>query len=160
MWSFDLNVRYIVKDPQTGRKRFDWKPDIFSVYGTQSVLHISGLSAYAGYAYRRTLIDPLHNTSLIFLGDKLVPFANWMLRDMKLSTGDNLTVFPDPWNTTRGRAFAIVKDALETLPGTTSSAGEEDGGKQDHIRVQTEITHSRRVYMPTFVIEYKVLGME
>jgi hypothetical protein len=153
VWSFDVNVRYVVKDPGTGRFRFDWKPSIFSVYGSQPVIHIPGLSSYAGYSYRRSLIDPLHNTSLIFLGDKLARFADWMLRDMKLqSTGDRLTIFPDPWNTTRGKAFALVKEALEKLPGDAD-------GMRD-VRVQTEITSSRRVYMPTFVIEYKVLGME
>lgn len=153
VWSFDVNVRYIVKDPETGRSRFDWKPSIFSVYGSQSVIHIPGLSAYAGYSYRRSLIDPLHNTSLLFLGEKLVRFSDWMLRDMKL--GDTkLPIFPDPWNTTRGKAFALIKELLQTLPG----AGDFDG-KQD-VRVQTEITRSRRAYMPTFIIEYKVMGME
>ena len=153
VWSFDVNVRYIVKDPATGRSRFDWKPNIFSVYGSQSVIHIPGLSAYAGYSYRRSLIDPLHNTSLLFLGDKLVRFADWMLRDMKL--GDSkMPIFPDPWNTTRGKAFGLVKELLQTLPGASEFDGKPD------VRVQTEITRSRRVYMPTFIIEYKVMGME
>jgi len=156
VWSFDINVRYILTDPVSGRKRFDWKPNIFSVYGTQSVIHIPGLSAYSGYSYRRSLIDPLHNTSLIFLGDQLVPFGAWMMRDMKLqSTGDRLTIFPDPWNATRGKAFSLIKESLESLPGASNV---EDGERD--IRVQTEITRARRVYMPTFVIEYKVLGME
>jgi len=156
VWCFDVNIRYIVKDPATGRSRFDWKPDIFKVFGTQSVMHIPGLSSYAGYSYRRSLIDPLHNTSLIFLGDKLVHWSDWMLRDMKLqATGDRLTIFPDPWNATKGRAFSLVKEALETLPGASNA---EDGERD--VRVQTEITRSRRVYIPTFVIEYKVLGME
>lgn len=157
VWCFDVNVRYIVKDPVTGRSRFHWKPDIFKVYGTQSVIHLPGLVAYAGYTYRRSLIDPLHNTSLIFLGDKLVRWSDWMLRDMRLqATGDRLTIFPDPWNTTRGRAFSLVKEALEALP---EASDPKEGGERD-VRVQTEILRSRRVYMPTFVVEYKVLGME
>lgn len=150
VWSFDVNVRYIITDPATGRKRFDWKPDLFSVYGTQSVIHVPGLAAYAGHTYRRSLIDPLHNTALVFIGEKIVPFGAWMLRDMKLSTGERLQVYPDPWNTTRGRAFAIVKEALESLPGASGS----------EIRVQTEVVSSRRVYMPTYAFNYKVLGME
>ena len=152
VWSFDVNIRYIVTDPSTGRKRFDWKPELFSVYGTQSVIHMPGLSAYAGYTYRRSLMDPLHSTALVFLGDKVVPFGAWMLRDMKLSTGESLQVFPDPWNTTRSRALAIVKEGLGTLNG--------DAAPGMQIRVQTEVVSSRRVYMPTYVIQYKVVGME
>jgi hypothetical protein len=153
VYSFDVNIRYIVKDAKTGRMRFDWKPDIFAVYGNQSVIHLPGISAYAGYSFRRSLIDPLHNTTLVFLGDDLVPFDGWMLRDMNVG-GTLLHVFPDPWNTTRGRAFAVVKDALQALPGTSQDLDFEE------IRVQTEVLASRRVYMPTFVFNYKVLGME
>jgi hypothetical protein len=151
VWSFDVNVRYLVTDNKTGRKRFNWKPDIFSVYGTQYVLHLPGLSAYAGYSYRRSLIDPLHNTALVFLGEHLVPFGSWMLRDMKMSrTGEVVPVVPDPWNATQGRALAIVKEGLESLSNV-------EGSK---VRAQTEVLSSRRVYMPTYAIRYKVLGME
>lgn len=151
VWSFDVNIRYIVTDPNTGRKRFDWKPELFSVYGTQSVIHMPGLSAYAGYTYRRSLMDPLHSTALVFLGEKVVPFGAWMLRDMKLSTGESLQVFPDPWNATKSRALTIVKEGLGTLPGAAP-------GMQ--IRVQTEVVSSRRVYMPTYAIAYNVFGVE
>jgi hypothetical protein len=151
VWSFDLNVRYLVTDSKTGRKRFNWKPDIFSVYGTQYVLHLPGLSAYAGYSYRRSLIDPLHNTALVFLGEHLVPFGSWMLRDMKMKrTGEVVPVIPDPWNATQGRALAIVKEGLESLSNVEDSK----------VRVQMEVLSSRRVYMPTYAIRYKVLGME
>lgn len=154
VWSFDVNVRYVVKDPSTGKKRFDYKPDIFSVYGRQSVMNIPGLSAYSGYTYRRSLIDPLCNTTLVFLGDQVVPFGAWMLRSMKLLNGESLEIFADPWNTTRGRAFAIVREGLENLPGYS------DNDEKLNVSVQTELLSSRRVYMPTYVIEYKVLGME
>jgi hypothetical protein len=151
VWSFDLNVRYVVTDNKTGRKRLNWKPEIFSVYGTQSVLHLPGLSAYAGYSYRRSLIDPLHNTALVFLGDHVVPFGAWMLRDMTMNrTGEAVPVVPDPWNATQGRALAIVKEGLESLSSLADST----------IRVQTEVLSSRRVYMPTYAVRYKVLGME
>lgn len=150
VWNFDLNIRYIVTDPETGKKRFDWKPDLFSVYGTQSVIHVPGLSAYAGYGYRRSLIDPLHNTSLVFLGDKVVPFGSWMLQDMKLASGERLPVFPDPWNATKSFALSVVKETLHSLPSEP----------EKQIQVQTQLLSARRVYMPTYVIEYKLLGLQ
>jgi hypothetical protein len=114
------------------------------------VIHISGLSAYAGYSYPRALINPLHNTTLVFMGDHTQPFGNWMLRDMKLSNGERLEVFPDPWNSTRGRAFAVIHQDLEQI-AETEAPGD--------VQVQTEIVSSRRVYMPTYVIDYSVLGL-
>ena len=154
VWSFDLNVRFIVTNTTTGRKRLDWKPELFqSVYGTQSIVHLPGLSAYAGYTYRRTLIDPLHNTTLVFLYDKVVPFGAWMLRDMKMtSTNATIPVVPDPWNAPPGRALSVVKDGLESLV-----AGLAD---DEIVRVHAEVVTSRRVYMPTYVITYYILGME
>jgi hypothetical protein len=76
VWSFDVNIRF-VRTEKDGRKRFDWKPDIFSVYGQQSVVNVPGLSAYAGHSYRRSLINSVHNTSLVFLGKDTVPFGQW-----------------------------------------------------------------------------------
>jgi hypothetical protein len=112
---------------------------------------LPGVAAYAGYSYRRSLIDPLHNTALVFLGDKVVPFGAWMLRDMKSSrTGEKVPIVPDPWNATQGRAIGIVKEGLESLPGVSNA----------QIRLQAEVISSRRVYMPTYAIRYKVLGME
>lgn len=150
VWSFDVNVRYVVID-KDGRRRFGWKPDVFAeAYASQTVIHLPGLSAYAGYHYRRALVNPIHNTSLVFLGGETVPFGKWMLRDMKLENGQKLEVFPDPWNTTRGRAFVVIKDELRAIADTG----------EFQVETQTEVLSSRRVYMPTYVIEYKVLGIE
>jgi hypothetical protein len=77
-----------------------------------------------------------------------------MLRDMQLSNGELLSIFPDPWNTTQGRAFTLIKEELQ---GIASSEIESDDVS---VQVQTEILTSRRVYMPTYVIDYKVFGME
>lgn len=153
VWSFDVNVRF-VRTEKDGRKRFDWKPEIFSVYGKQSVVNLPGLSAYAGHSYRRSLINPVHNTSLVFLGKDTVPFGQWMLRDMELASGEKLSIFPDPWNTTKGRAFTLIKEELQGI------AGSEIKSKDVSVQVQTEILASRRVYMPTYVIDYKVFGIE
>lgn len=149
VWSFDVNVRYVVTDSQ-GKEKLGWKPEIFrGAYGNQAVIFLPGMSAYAGYSYRRSLLNPLHNISLLFLGDQTVPFGDWMLRDMKLANGAKLGVIPDPWNTTKARAFAVVKDEMEALanesPYTTTI-------------IETEVIRARRVYMPTYVFEYKVLG--
>ena len=149
VWSFDINVRYVLFEGAT--KRFDWKPSIFSVYGDQSIIHVPGLSAYAGHEYRRSLINPVHNTTLVFMGDKTQPFGNWMLRDMELSNGEILQVLPDPWNTTKARAFHVIQEDLEVI-AKTEAPGE--------VQVQTEVLRGRRVYMPTYVIDYSILGMK
>ncbi|GKY94623.1 hypothetical protein MPSEU_000427800 [Mayamaea pseudoterrestris] len=151
VWSFDMNVRYVVTDSY-GNRRFDWKPDIFqAAYGNQSVVYLPGLSSYAGYSYRRSLLNPLHNISLVFLGNQTIPFGQWMLRDMKMVNDQMLGIFLDPWNSPKSRALAVVKEELVAL------ASESPYSKTD---VQTEVVASRRVLMPTFVFEYKVLGAE
>lgn len=150
VWSFDVNVRFVVTS-KDGKKRYDWKPQIFEdAYGNQPVIYVSGLSTYAGYEYRRSLINPIVNTTLVFMGDKTMPFEKYMLRDMKLSNGERIEVFPDPWNATQGRAFGVLRDELEAIANDAP-------GK---VQVQTENMGARRVYMPVFVIEYKVLGSE
>ena len=94
VWSFDVNVRFVT-EPEPGRKWFDLKPEPFTVY-QNNVVHVPGLSAYAGYSYRRSLVNPIHNTLLVFMGDKTVPFGSWMLRPMSLAGGGRIDIFPDP----------------------------------------------------------------
>ena len=151
VWSFDVNVRYVVTDSH-GQRKFGWKPEVFrAAYGSQSVIFLPGLSAYAGYTYRRTLLNPLHNISLVFLGNQTVPFGNWMLRDMKLKNGQSLQIYPDPWNTTKARALLVVKDELKALASESEHPA---------THVQIEVVACRRVYMPTYVFAYKLLGAE
>jgi len=153
VWSFDLNIRFVVTDKH-GQKRYDWKPSVFSqIYSSsQSVIHLPGLGAYAGYSYRRSLVHPIVNTTLVFMGDQTVPFEKFMLRDMKLqSTGETISIVPDPWNATRAQAFATLVEDLENL-----SAENVDGT----VEVQTEILSSRRVYLPVYLIDYSILGIE
>jgi hypothetical protein len=76
-----------------------------------------------------------------------------MLRNMRLPNGQTLPVEPDPWNATRGLAFSILKQELTDVAQAQAS----DLG---NVHVQTEIISSRRVYMPTYIIDYKVLGVE
>lgn len=156
VWCFDLNIRYAIVSDSSGEKpsrRYGWKPAAFSdAYGLeQSVIHVPGLAAYAGYTYRRSLVNAIHNTTLVFMGNQTVPFGPWMLRDMQLSNGARLEVFPDPWNATKGRAFQIVREELQAIAQAESEVP---------VQAQTEIVSSRRVYMPTYVIDYKVLGIE
>ena len=149
VWSFDLNVRYVTTD-SGGRRDFKWKPDLFRrAYGEQPIIHMPGLSSYAGYNYRRSLLNPLHNISLLFLGSQTVPFSRWMLRDMKLSNGQFLGITPDAWNSPKGRALTVAKEELLALAEQSNDF---------KIEVQTEVVSSRRVYMPTYVFEYSVLG--
>jgi hypothetical protein len=144
VFSFDLNVRF----------GSNWKPPMFSVYHGNTI-HIPGLSAYAGYSYRRSLINPVHSTSLVFLGDETQPFGGWMLKDMVLrETGASISVIPDAWNATQARAFNVV---LEELQGISDDSWPQEGQAP---KVQAEIVKARRVFMPTFVVDYSILGLQ
>jgi hypothetical protein len=159
VWSFTLNIRFILVDPldpSTGKKRrrMDWKPNVFhEAYGTnQTIVHLPGLSAYAGHTYRRSLIDPLHNSSLLFMQNDIVRFGGWMMQDMKLSNGDMLPVTPDPWNTSRSNAYSVLKSNLDLLSNASTNLPSSD----HTVTVQTELVAYQRVYVPTYVIDYKV----
>jgi DnaJ domain len=145
VWSFDVNLRFQISNNQS------WMPSMFAeAYPNQSTIYVSGLSVYSGHSYQRKLLNPLHNTTLIFFGDQAQPFGNWMLRDMKLSNGAVLTVFPDPWNATKSHAQEILRQDL------TSIAQMED----QTAKLKMQLVSARRVYLPTYVVEYKILGIE
>ena len=149
-WTFDVNLRFARSDEQS-RRTYNWKPPVFEdAYGPQSVIHVPGLSTYAGHSYRRSLLNPLHNTTLVFLGRDTVPFAQWMLRDMSLSNGATLQIAPDAWNATKGRAFSILRSELDGIAQATASGP---------VEVQTEIVDTRQVYLPVYVFDYQVLGI-
>ena len=155
VWSFDVNMRF-----RGGPEAKNWKPEMFQVYdeasGPQSVIYVPGLSAYAGYSYRRSLINPVHSTTLVFMGDKTEPFGGWMLRDMVLrQSGNRISVVPDAWNATYGRAFSIVKEDLQDIVNNEWPLSDIQPPT-----VQTEVVSSRRVLMPTYVIDYKIMGLE
>lgn len=97
VWSFDVNIRFVTRTA-TGQKKYDLKPEPFAVYRNTDTVHVPGLSAYSGYEYRRSLINPVHNTTLVFMGDKTVPFGSWMLRDMKTRSGMTLPIYPGESN--------------------------------------------------------------
>lgn len=145
VWSFDANLRFKVDNT------FQWKPSMFDqAYPNQSSIYVSGLSVYSGHEYRRTLINPLHNATLVFLGDQVQPFGNWMLRGMELSNGARLEVFPDPWNATKAQAQDVLRQDLTSLAQSESQKA----------KLQMQVVSAKRVYMPTFVVEYSILGME
>lgn len=158
VWSFDLNIRF--KQQEKRSNPYSWKPPIFEGYdrsGRQDVIYLpGGLAAYAGYSYRRSLINPVHSTTLIFMGNQTEPFGAWMLKDMQLKdTGFPVHVVPDAWNSTQARAFAVVKEELQEIVD-----GDWTDSDTPPPFVQTQVVSARRVFMPTFVIEYKILGLE
>lgn len=162
VWSFDLNLRFLVTNTKNGRKRLDWKPSLLKVYGTQSIVHLPGIAAYAGYNYRRSLVNAVHNTSLIFLREQLVPFGPWMLRSMPspssdINDGHPIQIDPDPWNATRRRALAVVREEWQALASHDYQQNHQDKGS-DVVTVQTQVVRAKRVYMPTYVLEYSILG--
>ncbi|CAJ1939115.1 unnamed protein product [Cylindrotheca closterium] len=149
VWSFDLNIRFPDESmPPTFKQAF---------FSSKDPIHLPGLSAYAGYSYRRSLVNPVHSTSLVFLGDKTEPFGGWMLRDLTLqSTGAPISVVPDAWNTTEGRALQLVRQELQTLVDVSWN----NRDNTEAPKVELQVLKSRRVYMPTFIIDYEILGLE
>lgn len=122
-WSFDLNIRFVTRN-SSGRSSYTWRPEPFqSAYknaaAPNGAIHVPGLSAYAGFSYRRSLMDPVHNTTPVFKKDDIVPFGAWMLKPLKYhADGKTLEIFPDPWNATRERAFAVIHDELSSMANT------------------------------------------
>jgi DnaJ-domain-containing protein 1 len=161
VWSFDVNLRYVRERPN--ETVVGWKPTAFEgAFGAQpGPIHLPGLSSYAGYAYRRSLVNPVHSTSLVFLGDRTVPFGAWMLRDMdyfdERGQRTSLPVSADVWNATKARAFAIVRNDLAELARIEVA---QEHQEPSIVRLQTQVVSSRRVYMPTYVVTYQVLGVE
>ena len=114
-----------------------------------------GISAYAGYSYRRSLVNPVHSTSLVFMGDQTVPFASWMLRDMRLkATGAKISIVPDAWTATKATAFQVVKQEIQSL---VDASWTDSNTQVPKVRLQA--VKARRVYMPTYVIDYKIFGL-
>lgn len=152
VWTFDLNIQFPKKST----------PPLFqTAFGSSTsnngTIHLPGLSAYAGYSYRRSLVNPVHSTSLVFMGDQTEPFGGWMLRDMKLkSTGAPISIVPDAWNATQGRAVQLVRQDLQTLV----DAAWDSSKNGEAPKVKLQVVDARRVYMPTFVVDYKILGLE
>mmetsp|Transcript_23126 Transcript_23126/g.50517 ORF Transcript_23126/g.50517 Transcript_23126/m.50517 type:complete len:681 (-) Transcript_23126:342-2384(-) len=202
VWTFDLNLRFKQQQPSKNSSSssrssspslYSWKPSVFEGYDRAAAAERSssssrtdnnynynndvvylpgGIAAYAGYSYRRSLINPVHSTTLIFMGgggksDATQPFGAWMLRDMVLKeTGNPIRVVPDVWNSTQGQAFAVVKEELQEIVNqdwnnnTNNNTNTNTNTNTPPPVVQTEVVASRRVFMPTFVIEYSIFGLE
>jgi hypothetical protein len=96
------------------------------------------------------LIDPIHNTTLVFKMASIVPFGSWMLNPVKFHDSE-LKVFPDPWNATREKSFSIIYDELCDMSNNDNQAA--------GVKVEVERLSSRRIYMPTYVVEYTILGV-
>ncbi|KAL3785439.1 hypothetical protein ACHAW5_010919 [Stephanodiscus triporus] len=211
-WYFDVNVRFV--PPTKGGASHVVPEPLRSAYPDPpgGTMHVPGLASYAGFTYRRSLIDPVHGTSPVLLRRDVVPFRQWMLgtcRPLDLSffrlfkgaspfllcphaytlvrfrsrasalayffffsfvvvvvqepleyDGRRLEVFPDPWNATREQAYSVIRDELRVMANEqyrerTGSTNDDDGG----VRVETERLSSRRIYMPTYVVDYAVLGI-
>ena len=148
-WYFDVNVRFIAQrtnslaTPSPFRLAYPNSPN--------GVIHIPGLAAYAGFSYRRSLIDPVHNTTPVFMKKDIVPFGQWMLEPLKYNN-EEIDVFPDPWNATRERAFSVIFDELESMAN-------EQYQYDDIVTVENERLSSRRIYLPTYIVEYTILGI-
>ncbi len=123
-----------------------------------------GLSAYAGFSYRRNLMDPVHNTTPVFKND-FVPFVSWMLEPLKFYGGEAMSespqyleIFPDPWNATRERAFSVIYDELTDM-ANEQYVQQNSNAREEAVQVEVERVSSRRIYLPTYIVEYTILGV-
>ena len=78
-WYFEMNARFVA--PTNGKASHVVPEPLRSAYPNPPgmAIHLPGLASYAGFTYRRTLVDPVHNTAPIFLRGDIVPFRKWML---------------------------------------------------------------------------------
>ena len=88
-----------------------------------------------------------------------MPFSQWMLEPLKLDNQEALEVYPDPWNATRERAFSVIYDELHDMANEQFHEQTQSTHTRNEVRVETERISSRRIYMPTYVVEYKILGI-
>ena len=78
-WYFEMNARFVA--PTSGKASHVVPEPLRSAYPNPPgmAIYLPGLASYAGFTYRRTLVDPVHNTAPIFLRGDIVPFRKWML---------------------------------------------------------------------------------
>jgi hypothetical protein len=74
-----------------------------------------------------------------------------------------LEIYPDPWNATRERAYSVVCDELNDMANVqykkSIQTDKSQNGSSDAVMVETERLTARRIYMPTYIVEYKILGI-
>mmetsp|Transcript_25807 Transcript_25807/g.51752 ORF Transcript_25807/g.51752 Transcript_25807/m.51752 type:complete len:595 (-) Transcript_25807:1539-3323(-) len=173
-WYFDLNIRFV--PPNGGGSRRDranynysnFVPEPFRTAYPSSpngTIHIPGLASYAGFSYRRSLIDPVHNTTPVFMQKDITPFGSWMMEPLKANaaiTGgggeEAIEIFPDPWNATRERSLNVIYEELVDMANDQYSKS-NDGDESNKIQVEIERLRARRIYMPTYIVDYKILGV-
>eukprot|EP00814_Leptocylindrus_danicus_P001005 CAMPEP_0116009610 /NCGR_PEP_ID=MMETSP0321-20121206/3529_1 /TAXON_ID=163516 /ORGANISM="Leptocylindrus danicus var. danicus, Strain B650" /LENGTH=545 /DNA_ID=CAMNT_0003478593 /DNA_START=165 /DNA_END=1803 /DNA_ORIENTATION=+ len=160
-WTFDINVRYTTLAANGYNTTTNVRPAPFdSAYKNKNnknnTIHLQGISAYAGYNYRRKLVNPVHSSTVLFLGnDKIQEFLGWMLDPLPyLHTGMEVNL--DTWNASKGRAFAVVVEDLRNLAMDDAQFLK----KIKDFDVDVEVLNAQRVYMPTFVITYSIFGVE
>ena len=172
-WYFDLNIRF-VPPSSSGSSRRDNRtnygsnfiPEPFkSAYpnAPNGIIHVPGLASYAGFSYHRSLIDPIHNTTPIFLQKDITPFGNWMLEPLKANTTitggkEMIDIFPDPWNATRERSLNVIYEELVEMVNEQYSES-SNGYGSNKVQVEIERLRARRIYMPTYIVDYKILGI-
>ena len=164
-WYFDLNIRFVPPSRSDSRSTNIIPEPFKSAYPStpNGIIHIPGLASYAGFSYRRSLIDKVHNTTLVFMYNDITPFATWMLEPLKYH-GDShkvvtdektIDIFPDPWNATRERSLSVIHEELVEMANELNNVNDENS----KVKVQIERLGARRIYMPTYIVDYKILGM-
>lgn len=152
-----------------------------NINASSSYYFLPGISSYAGYDHKiyAPCLDIVHGTSLFF--DKsakseseelrgegiLQELLPWMLEDLPTEDSNGLPVFPDAWNMTRGMALDLALKNLMSSSFFTTENQEWQDDKIDNTEKPSSLTFatakavtSKRVYLPTFVIYYDLLGIE
>ena len=165
-WTFDLYLRF--------QDHSSLKPSVLQAYKilqeeTGSTIFLPGMSSYAGYLYKQdahNLLNVVHSSSLLFEksndlnNDHIVkadPVKNllpWMLDDLPYRQGDGLPVYSDAWGSSLMDSLTsmlrncLVPFLFRTHDETLSSS------------IDVMVKSATRLYLPTYVIKYKVLGTQ
>lgn len=156
-WYFGINIRFV--PPALGKASYVVPEPFRSAYPNPpgGVIHLPGVASYAGFTYRRSLVDPVHNTTPVFLRQSILPFRKTFLDQPLVYNGKQLDIFPDPWNATRERAYTIIRDELHSM--ANEQYRNRTGSTTGEVKVEMERLSARRIYMPTYIVDYTVLGI-
>jgi len=67
-----------------------------------------------------------------------------------------IEIFPDPWNATRERSLNVIYEELVDMANDQYSDDDESNNKVD---VEIERLRARRIYMPTYIVDYTIVGV-
>jgi hypothetical protein len=117
--------------------------------GTNHAESVSNALVYAGYSYRRVLANDCHSSTLQSSFVSPSDFQTTWLNPLNYNDGrrESIEVFPDPWCTHRGTAFAVARE--EYSEQANKEVSEHGGGGGDVKKdYRFQLLDSERLYLP------------